>query len=346
MSRVTGRREARRAVLTYNSAMRPRSRALLMAVATLACGEAPGDTVEATGTIEVVEVGVSATVPARVVRVLVDEGATVQAGDTVAVLTLPTLESEASLRGARARAADAVLDELVRGARAEEIRRAEAELAAADADAARAARDADRLKRLVDEQVISAQQYDAARTLAASTAARREAAAAALALLREGVRSERIRAARAEVEGATAARAAVQATARDLVLRSPATGVVGSRNFEPGEVAGAGMPVVTVAESGRQYVRVFVSQAALSRIQPGQSVHGVLDAYPERQFPGRVATIATRAEFTPRVALTERERADLLFAVKVEFADTTGMLKAGLPVTVHIEAPLPTPRAP
>jgi HlyD family secretion protein len=55
-----------------------------------------------------------------------------------------------------------------------------------------------------------------------------------------------------------------------------------------------------------------------------------------------VASIATRAEFTPRVALTERERADLQFAVKVVFDDTTGTLKAGLPITVT----LPVGRAP
>lgn len=320
--------------------------ACVVAVGAAACRTPSADTVEATGTIEVTEVGVSATIAARVQRVLVDEGAIVRPGDTLAVLTQPTLESEAAQRSARARAAAAALDELERGARAEELRRAEAEFAAAEADAARAGRDADRLRRLADEQVISAQQYDAARTLAASSAARRDALAAALALLREGARAERVRAARAEADAAGAAQAAVVATRRDLVLLAPAAGTVSSRNFEPGEVAGAGMPVVTVAESGRQYVRVFVSQAALSRIQPGQAVHAVLDAYPDRDFPGRVASIATRAEFTPRVALTERERADLLFAVKVEFADTTGMLKAGLPVTVHIEAPTPTSRAP
>jgi HlyD family secretion protein len=44
--------------------------------------------------------------------------------------------------------------------------------------------------------------------------------------------------------------------------------------------------------------------------------------------------INDKAEFTPRVALTEEERADLLFGVKVELADTTGVLKPGLPATV------------
>ena len=49
---------------------------------------------------------------------------------------------------------------------------------------------------------------------------------------------------------------------------------------------------------------------------------------------GAPVAIATRAEFTPRVALTEKERADLLFGVKVELTDTASVAKPGLPVTV------------
>jgi HlyD family secretion protein len=51
---------------------------------------------------------------------------------------------------------------------------------------------------------------------------------------------------------------------------------------------------------------------------------------------GEVVAINSKAEFTPRVALTEDERADLLFGVKVAFRDSTGALKPGLPITVHI----------
>jgi HlyD family secretion protein len=64
-------------------------------------------------------------------------------------------------------------------------------------------------------------------------------------------------------------------------------------------------------------------------------VTAVLDAFPDRRFAGRITALNDRAEFTPRVALTEDERADLLFGVKVDLVDSGGMLKAGLPVTVR-----------
>jgi HlyD family secretion protein len=62
---------------------------------------------------------------------------------------------------------------------------------------------------------------------------------------------------------------------------------------------------------------------------------------PARSFSGRVVAINSKAEFTPRVALTEDERADLMFGVKIEFQDSSGALKPGLPVTVTIPKKAP-----
>jgi HlyD family secretion protein len=320
--------------------MRPTS-ALACAALLCSCSPHASDTIEATGTLEYVELGVAPLTPARVVRVLVDEGALVHAGDTVAVLTQATLRAEVAQREARAASANAALREAEGGARTEEVVRAGAELAAAEADADRAAKDAERLRGLAARGDVSAQQYDAARTLASSTSAKRDALRASLALLREGTRPERIQAAKADVEAARASVESVRATASDLVLVAPVSGTVTTRAAEPGEVVTAGQAVLMVAQTRRQTVRVFVSQATLPRVQPGQPVHGVLDAFPGREFVGRVVALSPKAEFTPRVALTEKERADLLFGVKVEFADTTGMLKAGLPITVRIDAPPP-----
>jgi HlyD family secretion protein len=305
------------------------------------CAKPPGTSVEATGTLEVVEVDVSPISPGRVSRVLVDEGAAVHAGDTLAVLTTPTLSADVAQREAKAASAGAAFQEAEHGPRAPEISSAAAELAAAEVGAEHAARDVERLRPLAASQNVSAQDFDAARALAASTAGHRDALRAQLLLLREGTRPERIHAAEADARGARASVASALATARDLVLLSPVTGTVTSRSAEPGEVIGAGQAALTVAQTGRQTVRVYVSEAVLPRVRVGQNVHALLDAFPHHEFSGRVVALSTQAEFTPRVALTETERADLLFGVKVEFSDTTGMLKAGLPITVRIDAPLP-----
>ncbi|MFI5244837.1 MAG: HlyD family secretion protein [Gemmatimonadales bacterium] len=306
-----------------------------------ACARPSTATIEATGTLEVVEVDISPISAGRVSRVLVDEGAAVRAGDTLAVLIIPTLPSDVAQREAKASSANAAFQEAEHGPRAAEIASAAAELGSAEATADRAARDVERLRPLAAKQNVSAQDFDAARALAASTAGHRDALRAQLQLLREGTRPERIHAAEADARGASASVASALATERDLVLVSPVTGTVTNRSAEPGEVIGAGQAALTVAQTGRQTVRVYVSEAVLPRIRAGQAVRALLDAFPDHEFTGRVVAISTQAEYTPRVALTEKERADLLFGVKVEFSDSTGMLKAGLPITVRIDAPVP-----
>lgn len=323
--------------------MRHTAQPFILLLALSACALRDSERIEGTGTLEVVEIDIAPSTAARVERVVVQEGVTVRAGDTLVVLSTPSLRPEIQQREARASAAGAALDELERGARPAELQRAEADLAAATADAARATRDAERLRGLADKQTVSAQQYDNARTLAATATSRRNAAQATLDLLRQGARAERVAAARSDVAGAQAAAEGARAVARDLVLFAPVAGTITNRAAEPGEVLTPGQTALTLAQTNRQTVRVFIGQTALSRVALGQVVHGRLDGWPDREFTGRVVALSSKAEFTPRVALTENERADLMFGVKVEFADTTGMLKAGLPLTVRIDAPMPPP---
>jgi HlyD family secretion protein len=312
--------------------------AKLLAVAMLlgACSGDGGDDIEAVGTVEIREHDVAPMTAARVVRLLVDEGATVDAGDTVAVLSVSTLAADIDQGRARVATAEAVLREAEAGPRRAEIERAEAELRAAEAEAERAARDLVRIQALTESGALAQQQLDAARTLATTTANRRDALRETLRLLRQGTRPERIAGARAEVQTARAALAGAQATRSDLVLLAPVGGIVLGRHAEVGEVVAPGTPVLTVGESAKPWVRVYVSPSDAASITAGSPAVATLDDLPDREFPGRVASIATKAEFTPRVALTENERADLLFAVKVELEDSTGTLKAGLPVTVRL----------
>jgi HlyD family secretion protein len=311
------------------------ARCALNALAIAACANDSGG-LEAVGTVEIREHDVAPMTAARVVDLRVDEGASVHAGDTVAVLSVSTLAADIDQQRARVANAEAALREAEAGPRSAEIERAEAELRGAEAEADRAAKDLIRIQALTESGALAQQQLDAARALATTTANRREALRETLRLLRQGTRPERIAAARAEVATARAALAAAQATRSDLVLVAPVTGIVLGRHAEVGEVVPAGTPVVTVGESSKPWVRVYVSPADAARLTVGSPAVATLDDVPDREFPGRVASVATKAEFTPRVALTEKERADLLFAVKVELEDTTGMLKAGLPVNVRI----------
>ena len=300
------------------------------------CDRAGGDDlIEAAGTIEVVETDVAPTSPGRVVRVWVDDGDLVRAGDTLVTLTNTTLPADIDRLRARVAVAQSQLRDLEAGARPAELRSQEAELRAAEAEAERATKDAERFAALLAGGGISQQEYDRVRATAATTVAKRDAIAGSLRLLREGARADRIAAARAELASARSALAAGEAMASELSLTSPVDGRVMSRHVEPGEVLAAGETALTIGEMGRPWARVFVGERAVPGISVGQRVTARLDGS-AREFPGRIVAIDDRAQFTPRIALTEEERADLMFGVKVELEDTTGMLRPGLPTTVII----------
>ncbi len=273
-----------------------------VAVLAIACGS-PSDHLAVAGTVEVREVRLAPLAAGRLIRLMKDEGDSVHRGDTVAILEQPGLGALIAQRRALARAAAARV----------------AEVQAALADSARAANDVARATPLAAQAVVSPQQFDNLKSAAAAAAARLQA----------------VRAAPAESLAADAAVAAAEAIGTELVVRAPADGVILTRVAEPGEAVAAGAPVATLGLVREPWIRAYVGERLIARVALGQTVEVRVDGLAQ-PVPGTISEIAPRAEFTPRAALTERERADLVFAIKVQVGDAGGRLKAGMPVTLDI----------
>jgi HlyD family secretion protein len=278
--------------------------AALAWILALAACSGDSNTLSVAGTVEIREVRVAPLAAGRLVRLLKDEGDTVRRGDTVAVLEQPGLDALIAQRRAQAEAATART----------------AEIQAAQADSQRAANDLARARTLREDGAIAAQQFDSFESAAVAAAARLQAA-------RGAVR---------ESQAARAGLAAIEATRDQLTLVAPEDGIVLTRFAERGESVIVGMPVVSIGLVAQPWIRAYVGERFLARVAVGQSVAVRTDAYPDSAFSGRVVEISPRAEFTPRAALTERERADLVFAIKVRVDDPRGRLKAGLPVDLEI----------
>jgi HlyD family secretion protein len=314
---------------------------VIVGMALVAGCRSGNDGIQGIGTVELTEIGISPFVAARITRMHVREGDEVQTGDTLITMERATMSAELEAQRAAVHSAEAVLRDLLAGARPAEVDRLTAELRSLEADALRAERDVERLEPLFRVGSASEQQLDAARTAARAARARVDATEESRRLLRDGARPQQIAGARANVEQARAALRAAEASAGELVLLAPLSGVVIARHAEPGEVLAPGESALTLADPTRPWIRIFLSPSAFPLISVGDAAIARLDAFPERTFRGSVVSLARRAEFTPRVALTENERADLLFGVRIEFDDASGMLKAGLPATVQI-LPAPT----
>jgi HlyD family secretion protein len=294
------------------------------------------DAIVAQGTIEVEETDIVPTVRGRISRIWVAEGAQVHAGDTVVTLQSSTMPDDLREREARVARAEAELRDLERGARPEELARAEAELRSAKAEDSRAAKERERMDELVADKVVSQQDADNARAAADDARSRREAREQSLELLREGATREAREAARSRLAEARAFLAQGNATNGDLTLLAPVGGVVLPHYYRVGEVVEAGDPVMTTADVSHPWVRVFVNQRDVPALRVGGAAQAVLDGAPDQPIAGRIVAINHEAEYTPRVALTSDERADLMFGIKVALSNENGAPRAGLPATVRL----------
>ena len=130
----------------------------------------------------------------------------------------------------------------------------------------------------------------------------------------------------------------MRAQLEKLELRAPIAGVVQKRLVHRGEFVALGAPLLTLADSTDLKLTVYIREADLGRVFVNQAVDLRADAFPGQSFPGRVTTIASRAEFTPRNVQTQRDRQNLVFAVTVRVPNPSGALKAGLPADATFES--------
>jgi HlyD family secretion protein len=170
----------------------------------------------------------------------------------------------------------------------------------------------------------SAAQADASG--AQSRAARAQAAAAAV----------QIESARQTAEAARAALRRAEIAVAECKLAAPRAGVVLSRNFEPGEVVLPGARILTLADLATVRTTFFIPNAELAHAVPGRAVELSADAYPGEVFKGKILSVSSKAEFTPRNVQTREDRDRLVYAVKVEVPNPDGRLRPGMPVEVRI----------
>ncbi|HEX7435202.1 MAG TPA: biotin/lipoyl-binding protein, partial [Caldimonas sp.] len=144
------------------------------------------------GTVDAHEVDLGFQIGGRIARLLSDEGRAVQVGQVIAELDPTDLRLAAERARAQAESAGKSLAALKAGARAQELRAAQAAVAQAQADKSLADQQVVRTQQLVDQNFVSPDQMDRARSAAAAAAARVDQASANLSLLRAGARKEDI----------------------------------------------------------------------------------------------------------------------------------------------------------
>ena len=308
---------------------------LLILLGAVGCRKAiDNGTIHASGHIEATEIRLAAKVGGRLLDSPLEEGDTITAGELVAQLETVDAEHQLAQARANAEAADAQLRLLLAGSRAEDLRRAEDQMAQAQAELDAARRDLDRLSGLADRGSATEKSRDDAPTRKEIAERAVAAARAQLDKLVAGPRRQEIEAARAQRASAEAMVAAVEQQIIDATVLAPSDGVVTIRIAEPGEVLPPGATIAVLTDLARPWLTVWIDEPSLSRVTLGQSVTVRVDGS-DQSFEGTVSFISPVAEFTPKNVQTPDERAKLVFRVKVRLDNTDGIFKPGMPADAH-----------
>ena len=118
---------------------------------------------------------------------------------------------------------------------------------------------------------------------------------------------------------------------RKCHIVAPVAGTVLEKYAEQGEFVATGKPLFKMADTRKMFMRAYVTSAQLQNIKVGQKAKVFAD-YGDGQrktYDGTVTWISSRSEFTPKTILTDDERADLVYALKVA-VENDGYIKIGM----------------
>ncbi|KAA3602315.1 MAG: HlyD family efflux transporter periplasmic adaptor subunit [Candidatus Scalindua sp. AMX11] len=301
-------------------------------------GGSPDDlhSIRVSGNIEVTDAEVSFKIPGRVDKRYVDEGELIEKGDIVAILGSSDLEDEVAIRQAELQLVQADLAELTAGSRPEEISAAEANMKATKADKEHKERDFHKAEELFRKKVVSDEAYTHAEGDYEVALNRLREAEEKLKLVKLGPRKETIEQARARVRQAIGSLKLARTRLGYAKLFSPLSGIVLSKNVEPGEYVAPGTPVVTVGALENVWLRAYINETDLGRVKVGQQVNVLTDTYPDKIYKGHISFISPQAEFTPKTVQTVKQRVKLVYRIKVEIPNPNRELKPGMPADADI----------
>ena len=194
---------------------------------------------------------------------------------------------------------------------------------------------ADRARKLYAAQATPQSALDEANAQLARAEADTRAAVEALRAAQRGARKQEIQAAQDRLAAARASSDVQRGRVARFELRALDPGEILEIHLRTGELAVAGVPVVTVADTAHPYADVFVPQGAIGGIAVGASAQARVDSLPHA-VPGQVERVSRRTEFSPRYLFSRTERATLVVRVRVRFDDPGRELHAGVPIFVRI----------
>jgi HlyD family secretion protein len=114
-------------------------------------------------------------------------------------------------------------------------------------------------------------------------------------------------------------------------ITSPIAGTILLKYAEMGEVAAPGKALFKIADTNDMVLRAYITADQLTQIKVGQTVKIKTDSGKDgsKEYSGTIAWVSSKAEFTPKTIQTRDERANLVYAVKINVKND-GLIKIGM----------------
>lgn len=293
------------------------------------------------GVIEATEVNIGSKVSGRIKEIRFDEGDRVEKGEILIVLESEEIEAQLHQAEANLQAAKAEQENIEAGislAKAN-ISNVEAEIEKTRVIVDDAKRTVERYRDLLEKGILSQSEYDSAKTRYDTALAQLKSTAALHESARAGYNSAlaQLKSAEARIRQATAAVTLYESQLKDTIIRSPITGTVILRTFEPGEIVASGVIILTIDDLDNLWARIDLEETKIGRISLDARAIVKANAISERSFTGRVIEIGEEAEFATQRDVTRGRQDIKTFRVKVSVPEGKGVLKPGMTVTVRFE---------
>ena len=231
------------------------------------------------GEVEVSEYRVSSKVPGRILELRVKEGDFVHVGDTLAILDAPEVQAKKTQAQSAEVAAAALSDLAQAGARQEQISGAFQLWQQAKAGLEIAQKTYERVQRLYDEGVMTAQKRDEALASFKALQAQEKAAKSQYDMAVNGARQQEKRAAQAQVNRARGAVQEVQSYIRETVQISNVEGEVSSIYPKVGELIGTGSPIMSISVMSDLWGTFNVREDQLNGMKIGDTFTAFVPAF-------------------------------------------------------------------
>lgn len=272
------------------------------------------------------EVSVVSKVSGKVAGVNVKEGSVVKQGDVLVTLEQADYQQQINQAQAAIAGAQARLRDTKAGARTEQLQQLSSSLQQAEATLKVSESNYNRMKTLFDSGALSAAELEKSTLDLEKARSAVEQSKAGYDLAKAGPTSDTVAALQAEVSRLNSSLEMAKNGYDNTVIHSPISGIVAKKNINPGEMAGAGAPLLVVVDMNEVKVEASVSQDQINNVKVGSSVDVKVGSLGGKVMTGTV-------EFVSPISDTNSTS----FPIKVKVANPDGLLRAGMVAEVVLQ---------